>query len=575
MASHTAAHYFLEGLVESGIDYLFCNLGTDHVSIIEEIARWDEGNRPRPPLITAPHEVVAVHMAGGYAIMTGKGQAVLVHVDAGTANAAMGMHNLCRGRVPVFLMAGRAPFTTRGELIGSRDTYVHFIQDPYDIASIVRPYTKWEYCLPSGVVAKELLARGTAMMMSEPTGPVFMSLPRETLAEEIDEEKIRSYPPARYGAVMAGGAAPDVVAQMAAKIMASENPVAFCGYLGRKPEAVAALQDLAMLAGIRIVSHYPVYMNCPHNSPAFAGFEPGELLLETDLGLLLDVDVPWVPSVHRHREETYFIHVDVDAAKRDLPIWNFPGDLRVQGDCTIVLAQVAAAIRAASTPEYTARVAARIAGWDAPRTARARKLATMAAQAGEADKVTVPFLMASLNKLLRADDIVVNEAIRNGGHVQDFIERTEPQTYIGFAGGGLGFSGGMALGVKLARPDSRVLQIVGDGSYHFGSPDAVYSVAQMHGLPIFTIVLDNRGWGAVKSAVNRVYPGGMAAQRDAFFSRLDQNAEVRRFEDIGRAFGAHGERVTEPHELEAALVRCLERIEAGQAAVLTVRVTPI
>ena len=155
MARHSAAHYFLEGLTELGVDYLFCNLGTDHVSIIEEMARWSRTNRRHPPAILCPHENVAVHMAGGYAAMTGRGQAVLVHVDAGTANAAMAMHNLCRHRLPVFLMAGRAPYTTRGELTGSRDTYVHFIQDPYDIASLVRPYTKWEYCLPSGVVAKQ------------------------------------------------------------------------------------------------------------------------------------------------------------------------------------------------------------------------------------------------------------------------------------------------------------------------------------------------------------------------------------------------------------------------------------
>jgi acetolactate synthase I/II/III large subunit len=574
MASHTAAHYFLEGLCESGIDYLFCNLGTDHVSIIEEIARWDQGNRPHPEIITAPHEVVAVHMAGGYAIMTGKGQGVLVHVDAGTANAAMGMHNLCRGRVPVFLMAGRAPFTSRGELVGTRDTYVHFVQDPYDIGSIVRPYTKWEYCLPSGVVAKELLARGTAMMMSDPTGPVFMSLPRETLAEEIEEDKIRSYPPSRYGAVQAGGADPAVAKRIAEKLMAAKNPVAFCGYLGRKPEAVEALQELALLAGIRIVSHYSVYMNCPHGSPAFAGFDPAPLLKEADLGLLLDVDVPWVPSTHEHREEATFIHIDVDAAKKDLPIWNFPGDIRVQGDCATVLRQVAEAVRALADEGYHARVRDRIAGWDAWHASRRRKLAEAAARTGESDAIGVPYLMAELNKQLRADDIIINEAIRNTGPVQDYLERSEPRTFVGFAGGGLGFSGGMALGAKLACKDSRVIQIVGDGSYHFGSPDAVYSVAQVHKLPIFTIVLDNRGWGAVKSAVQRVYPTGVAAQHDAFFSRLD-TAEVRRLEEVGKAFGAHGERVTEPEQVPAAIARCLERVEAGQAAVLTVRVTPI
>ena len=152
MSRYSAAHYFLEGLVDLGVDYIFANLGTDHVSLIEEIARWDREGRKHPEVILCPHEIVAVHMAGGYALATGKGQAVFVHVDAGTANACMAIQNLFRYRLPVMLFAGRAPFTLHGELTGSRDTYVHFVQDPFDIASIVRPYVKWEYSLPSGVV---------------------------------------------------------------------------------------------------------------------------------------------------------------------------------------------------------------------------------------------------------------------------------------------------------------------------------------------------------------------------------------------------------------------------------------
>ncbi len=114
-------------------------------------------------MILCPHEIVAVHMAGGYALATGRGQAVLVHVDAGTANACMSIQNLFRYRLPVMLFAGRAPYTLHGELTGSRDAYVHFVQDPFDIASIVRPYVKWEYSLPSGVVVKEALARATRL----------------------------------------------------------------------------------------------------------------------------------------------------------------------------------------------------------------------------------------------------------------------------------------------------------------------------------------------------------------------------------------------------------------------------
>ena len=118
----TAAALLLDALAEHGVEYLFCNLGTDHAPLIEALAEARAGGRAVPRVILCPHENTAVHMAGGYAAATGRGQAVLVHVDAGTANAAMGLHNLARARIPVLMMAGRAPFSSPGELPGGRDT---------------------------------------------------------------------------------------------------------------------------------------------------------------------------------------------------------------------------------------------------------------------------------------------------------------------------------------------------------------------------------------------------------------------------------------------------------------------
>ena len=249
MSRHSAAHYFLEGLVDLGVEYIFANLGTDHVSLIEEIARWDREGRKHPEVILCPHEIVAVHMAGGYALATGKGQAVFVHVDAGTANACMAIQNLFRYRLPVMLFAGRAPYTLHGELTGSRDTYVHFVQDPFDIASIVRPYVKWEYSLPSGIVVKEALARAGAFMHSDPPGPVYMMLPRETLAEEWDEAQMPTYNPARYGGVAVGGIDQARVEAIATRLMAAENPIALTAYLGRNADAVVGAG--APRAGLR------------------------------------------------------------------------------------------------------------------------------------------------------------------------------------------------------------------------------------------------------------------------------------------------------------------------------------
>jgi acetolactate synthase-1/2/3 large subunit len=408
-------------------------------------------------------------------------------------------------------------------------------------------------------------------MQSDPPGPVFMTLPRETLAQEWDESAIRAFPQERFGAVAAAGVDDGTARRIAQRLLQARNPIAITSYLGRKPEAVALLDALAHACGIRVFEYGPQHLNIPRDSDCFAGYDPVPALAEADLGLLLDVDVPWLPKFVPDRPSLPWIHVDVDAVKKDFPMWGFPTDLRVQADCATVLAQVLTIVQGEADDAFRERAAQRIAGWKTQQGERRRRIAAAGARPGEVGAVSPDFVCAALNEVLRADDVVINEAIRNGPAVLNQIERTLPQSYLGLAGGGLGFSGGMALGAKLARPRSRVVQVVGDGGFHFCNPTAVYAVAQDYQLPIFTVVLDNGGWQAVKEAVLRVYPGGAAARADQFQARL--GGERRGFAEVAAAFGAHAETIDDPEQLRAALQRCLKAVDAGRAAVLCVRVT--
>lgn len=570
---HTTARFFLEGLQESGIRYLFANLGTDHVTLIDEMARLQAEGQPMPEVVLCPHENVAIHMAGGYAAVTGQGQGVMVHVDAGTANAAMGTHNLMRARIPVLLMAGKSPYALHGEVPGARDNYVHYVQDPFDIASLVRPYVKWEYNLPSGVVAKEVVRRAHSVMHTEPAGPVYMTLPRETLAESWPREQVKSYPAARYGAVRMGALPPEATLQIARELMAAENPLVITSYLGRKPEAVQALEVLAELCGIRVVEFSPTWLCISRESPAFFGFDPTPLLPETDWGLLLDIDVPWLPHQTRPREDTRWVHIDVDPIKKDFPAWGFATDVRWPADCAQALRDLLLAVTDLADDAFHQRVAERMARWPAQRQQRLARVAAAAQNPGTEDALNPAWVCAQIGLQLRPDDVVINEAIRNSPAVLQQIPRTRPMSFLGGAGGGLGYSGGMALGVKLARPHDRVVHIEGDGGFHFSTPTSVYAVAQAQGLPILTVVLDNGGWQAVKEAVLRVHPDGPAAQAGEFQARL--KGEQRRFEQVAQAFGAHGERVTRPEDLPSAIARCLQALDEGRAASLVASVAKI
>jgi acetolactate synthase-1/2/3 large subunit len=404
-----------------------------------------------------------------------------------------------------------------------------------------------------------------------------MMLPRETLAEEWDDAEMPAYPAARHGGVQSGGIDPARVDAIAQSLMAAENPIALTAYLGREPRAVPVLERLAQVCGIRVAEFNSIDLNISQDSPCFAGFDPLPLLETADLGLLLDSDVPFIPKYAKRADAITWIQIDIDPLKSDFPMWGFATDMRVQGDCAIVLQQVLDAVEARADDAFRKRVAKRIASWGGARQQIAKRRTAASANKGVSGALNPAFVFATLNGKLSQGDVVINEAIRNGPTLQEHITRTRPRSYVGLAGGGLGFSGGMALGLKLAEPDRRIVQIIGDGGYHFSSPDSVYAVAQQYQIPILTVVLDNGGWQAVKSAVQRVYPKGIAAETNEFQSRLlsGRQGEHRDFSAVARAFGAHGESVTEPDDLAVAIDRCLAALNDGKAAVLHVHITSL
>jgi acetolactate synthase-1/2/3 large subunit len=569
VADFATAYYLLEGLQELGIDYLFCNLGTDHAPIIEEMAHRKKRGEAMPKVVRCPHENTAAHMAAGYALVTGRGQGVLVHVDVGTANAANAMHNMFRSRLPVLLMAGKAPYTTHNELVGTRDTHVHFVQEPFDQGSLVRPYTKWEWTLPSGVVVKEALRRAYSIMQSAPRGPVYLMMQRETLTEHWSVDEIHRYPADRFSALAGGGADPELIAVLADRLIAAKNPILVTGYGGSDALAAEKIVEVAEFAGMPVFEANSK-CNISYESPCFAGFSADDAVPEADFGMLADVEVPWFPAEVQPNEKSFWAHIDVDVLKLGSPMWSFPGHLRLQGSTGRILDQLLSALQAKATPAFKEAAAARLQRLKAEREKRTARTAKLAADEGKPGAINPHYLMAELGKVLDDADIVFNEAVTNAGAVLMQIPRRLPNTAFNTNGAGLGWSGGMALGAKLAAPDRLMVQIAGDGSFYFNNPCSIFAVSQQYAVPILAIVLDNSGWGAVKASTLRVFPDGEAKTTDEFESKLASKVE---FGKVAEAFGAYTEKVSDPAEVPAAIARCAKAVRGGRAALLHAVVT--
>ena len=224
----TTAEAFLARLGAHGVDYLFGNAGTDFPSIIEGFCRAQENNRPVPTPIAVPHENLAVAMAHGYYHATGRPQAVMLHVNVGTANAICGLFNASRDKVPILLFAGRTPIT-EDDSVGARNVFIHWGQEMFDQGGMVRETVKWDYELRTADQVTQVVDRAIAIALSEPRGPTYVTLPREILAQETSKS-----PAEICGVVRPAPPGPDSAAleQLADWVSDAAFPVIICGGYG-------------------------------------------------------------------------------------------------------------------------------------------------------------------------------------------------------------------------------------------------------------------------------------------------------------------------------------------------------
>lgn len=553
----TVADAYLSLLASRGVDYLFANAGTDFAPLIEALAKAQagksEGKYPRPFLV--PHENVAMAMAHGYYIASGRVQAVMVHVGLGTANAINGLYNAARQNVPILFTAGRTPLLEGGPL-GSRSHCINWAQEMFDQAGMVRELVKWEYELRHPLQLETVVDRALALATSEPQGPVYLTLPREVLAATSDghasdvKTSIAAATPPQADAA--------ALTQLARWLRAAHAPLIITSDAGRKAGAAAALDAFARRFAVPVVQYRPRYLCLPTTHDMHCGFDATPLLPAADLVLVLECDVPWIPNQVTPNAACKVVQLGVDPLYARYPIRGFRTDLAITGEVVGALVQLELALHEVDA-EFKARIEARRKTAADFRDARGLTAARMT-QAPAA--MSAKWVTRCIDDICDADTVLFNEYPL----VLEELTRTKPGNYFSHSpAGGLGWALGAALGFKLARPDQTLIAAVGDGAYMFSNPTPAHFVSRAAGLPVLVVIFNNRRWGAVHRSTLSMYPQGAAAEAaQAPLSCLEPSPD---YEKIVEASGGYGERVSDPAELPAALQRALHamRVEKRQA----------
>jgi acetolactate synthase I/II/III large subunit len=560
----STADAYLELLAARGVDYFFGNGGTDFGPIVDAYAKRQTLEQPVPIPVTVPHEITAVAMAHGYTMVTGKPQVVMVHTVAGTANATGGLINATRSRIPMLFSAGRTPLT-EGDLKGSRNGGIHWAQESFDQGSMVREWVKWDYELRAGSDLEGVVDRAFAIASTEPQGPVYLTLPREILAHEIESFEYGEAPrmiASQYTAP------PQAIKDAARALAGAKNPVAIVGSLGKDPETFAPFIKLAEALNLPVFTSGP-YFSFPVTHPLHQTSPVGAQFENADVVLTIENDVPWTPSSGRTpRADATVIALGSDPLFSDYPVRGHRIDISVAGAPRYSIPALTEALAAERLD--AAAIAERGKRWQEAHDKGRAAIKERAQATKDSKPLEKAWVSHCLEQVRDSNTVIVNEL---GLDVNQF-EVSEPGSFYGVSTAGiLGWGVGAALGAKLANRDKTVVACIGDGSYMFGVPSAGHWVSRKMNLPVLYIVWNNSQWGAVANATRGVYPNGWSVKTDSFpFSDLSPSLE---FEMFCQAAGGYGERVEDPAEIPGAIERAMHAVKVeGRQALLNLVSAP-
>jgi acetolactate synthase-1/2/3 large subunit len=552
----------LEAFRKLKIDYIMSSPGSEWSPIWEALARAKLDSKPGPTFVESWHETLAVNMATGYTLITGRPQAVLLHAGVGMLQGSMGVHGAMQSEVPMVVMSGESQ--TLGE-----DPDLDIEQQWYGgltvggIERFVEPVAKWARAVTSPHTLYESVIRAGEMAQRVPKGPIYLNVALEHMLHDwTPPTAAREVPPAPTVRPRA-----EDVAKVAQLLLKANSPVIVAETAGRDPEAFSALAELADLLAIPAINgRVNSYANFPTDHPLYLGLGKYKALEDADLVLLVGGRAPWYPARQRPTTGT-IVAIGENPHKGHMIYQTLHADLYLEGDIAESLKLLIAAAKAGKIDVAT--VNARRQRWIREHESYVAGLKAEREKAQNGSGIDPLSLLGALGEVMPADTIYVDETITHSPMLRQHLPMTMPQSF--FRGsGGLGQGIGTALGIKLAARARPVVLLIGDGSFLYNPIVQALGASKRHELPITIVVLNNKKNEAMRKGHVHHYPDGASASKDLHYGVTIDGPE---YEQLGSHFGFHGQRVEKLDELKGALQGALAANKSGKTAILNVHVT--
>jgi acetolactate synthase-1/2/3 large subunit len=532
----TGAEVVVEALRREGVTHVFGLPGTTIMHLLDAIGRQRELR-----YLSVRHEQAAGFMADGFARGSGRLAACLVSRGPGAANLATAVHNAHAESVPVMVIAGQV-----ADDIAHREAF-----EEMDLVGLFRPMTKWAVEIHDAARIPELLQRAVRTALAGRPRPVMVSLPLDVQKTEVPEPALQPCFRVPHPRPL-----PEDVEAAADLLAVSERPLILVGGgAAREPSrlAVAALAE-ALEAPVAVTwTRNAAFPNGHRLYVGALGYGvlpvTEEAVAEADVLLSLGCRFSEF-STRRWRAisgATRLIQCDVDPEEIGrvyVPAVGLVGDA---GATARALAEVLGE-RGAPPSSRRHRAAA----------LRERYCQQSITPAPTGPRRGVPssaVVEALRSALARHPVTLLNDAASFGPWLHRYVGYDRAGSFMGAAGGAMGWGLPAAMGVQLARPQERVLCVSGDGAFWMVAQDLETAVRER--IPIVMVVTNNYAFGNTRDR-QRIDHGGRYV--GVFYDNPD-------FAAYARLLGAHGERVERADELVPAIERSLD---SGLPAVVDV-----
>jgi acetolactate synthase-1/2/3 large subunit len=518
-------------------------------------------------LVGPRHETSAAHMAGAYARLTGKLGVCMASNGPGVANVLPGVavENGEGNRVLLVTSSRRAGITypDRG------GAYQYFNQ-----VAVTRPMTKWSGSASTFERIPELARRALRISYRGRPGVVHLDVPENVMNGTFKPDALDLRPPAAYRRTTPLKPDPELVARSADLLVGASRPVIHAG------NGVLAARAWDELVAVAELLHAPVTTSWAGRSAMRETHELSVPMVHVEVNNTVRSDADVVLALGTRLGETDWwgkppnwaatqdlIHVDVD---EEILGMNKAMTLGVQADVRAFLA----ALRDELAARPSTGAEARRSRVSAYRAQMAKSRAELDKNLGKSVEGVHPARVAPACQRVFGDDAIL---VIDGGNTavwaNFYHEVRTPNTVVttpkmGMLGAGVG----QALGAQVAHPDRRVYCIIGDGAMGF-HPQEVETAVRC-GLPVVYVVLCDKQWGMVKMTQQfqmRPFKSLLMKSLGPEETINTDFSEIE-FHKLAESMGAHGERVSDPDELEPALRRASD---AGRCAVVHVDVDPV